>query len=133
MHYPTIPFERYADDTVCHCRTEKQALFLKSVLVKRFAECGLNLNEDKTRIVYCKNSKRTELSSHTAFDYLGFTFRPRVARNSKTGRLFTAFTPSISKKAKMRIRETIRKWSLTHMCQYKMEEIAGRYNAVISG
>ena len=35
-NYPTIPFERYADDTICHCVSEKQAQFLKAVLMKRF-------------------------------------------------------------------------------------------------
>lgn len=46
-NYPTIPFERYADDTICHCQTERQARYLKSELVKRFGECGLKLNEEK--------------------------------------------------------------------------------------
>ena len=57
-NYPTIPFERYADDTICHCVSEKQAQFLKAVLMKRFEECGLKLNEEKTKIVYCKDSNR---------------------------------------------------------------------------
>ena len=48
-NYPTIPFERYADDTICHCVSKKQAQFLKAVLMKRFEECGLKLNEEKTK------------------------------------------------------------------------------------
>ena len=42
INFPTIPFERYADDTICHCRTEKQAQYLKSCLVKRLTDrCSL--------------------------------------------------------------------------------------------
>jgi retron-type reverse transcriptase len=37
--YPHIPFERYADDGICHCRSEEQAKMLLAALEKRFAEC----------------------------------------------------------------------------------------------
>ena len=42
-YYPDTPFERYADDAICHCRSEEQAAALRNVLEKRFAECGLTL------------------------------------------------------------------------------------------
>ena len=74
--------------------------FKKNDLVKRFSDCGLNLNEAKTRIVYCKQSGRNTPFEITSFNYLGFTFRARCARNSKTGELFTTFSPAISNKAK---------------------------------
>ena len=53
-HHPTIPFERYADDALCHCGSEEQANRLKESLERRFAECGLELHPTKTKIVYCK-------------------------------------------------------------------------------
>jgi RNA-directed DNA polymerase len=56
IHYPHIPFERYADDTVCHCRTKAEAELMKEVIMRRLSECKLKLNEDKTRIVYCKDN-----------------------------------------------------------------------------
>ena len=96
-NYPTIPFERYTDDTICHCVSAKQVQFLKAVLMKCFEECGFKLNEEKTKIVYCKDSNRRGGSVHTSFDFLGFTFRPRGARNRKTGLNLTAFLPAISK------------------------------------
>lgn len=83
-NYPSIPFERYADDSVCHCVSEKQAIYLRASLKRRFEECGLKLNEDKTKIVYCKDSNRKGNSENTSFDYLGFTYRPKEAKNSKT-------------------------------------------------
>lgn len=96
-NYPTIPFECYTDDTICHCVSEKQVQFLKAVLMKCFEECGFKLNEEKTKIVYCKDSNRRGGSVHTSFDFLGFTFRPRGARNIKTGLNLIAFLPAINK------------------------------------
>ena len=132
-NYPTIPFERYADDSVCHCRTEKQAQFLKSVLINRFEECGLKLNEDKTTIVYCKDSNRRGDSEHSSFDYLGYTFRPRGVRNSKTGQNFTAFTPAISKKSMLKIKATIRSWNLNRQTYLSLQQIADNINPIITG
>lgn len=132
-NYPTIPFERYADDSVCHCRTEKQAQFLKSVLTNRFEECGLKLNEDKTTIVYCKDSNRRGDSEHSSFDYLGYTFSPRGVRNSKTGQNFTAFTPAISKKSMLKIKATIRSWNLNRQTYLSLQQIADNINPIITG
>lgn len=40
--------------------------FLKAVLMKCFEECGFKLNEEKTKIVYCKDSNRRGGSVHTS-------------------------------------------------------------------
>lgn len=39
------PFERYADDIVCHCSRMRDAVQLKGAVIKRFAELGLAINE----------------------------------------------------------------------------------------
>lgn len=132
-NYPTIPFERYADATICHCVSEKQARFLKAILMKRFEECGLKLNEEKTKIVYCKDSNRRGDSEHTSFDFLGFTFRPRGARNRKTGQNFTAFLPAISNKSIKRIKEAIRAWKLNRKTFACLLDISTEVDTQISG
>ncbi|WP_419653649.1 group II intron reverse transcriptase/maturase, partial [Thiolapillus sp.] len=43
-HWKGVQFERYADDIVCHCKTEQEAIALQSTLNKRFSECGLTLH-----------------------------------------------------------------------------------------
>jgi RNA-directed DNA polymerase len=58
IHHPTIPFERFADDILCHCGSEEQAMTLKESLEQRFAACGLELHPTKTKIVYCKDDDR---------------------------------------------------------------------------
>ena len=73
-NFPDIPFERYADDGVCHCKSEAQAKFLKKAIQKRFSECKLDLNETKTKIVYCKSSRNKGDHELIDFDFLGFTF-----------------------------------------------------------
>ena len=93
--FPTVPFERYADDVVVHCKSERQARFVLGEITKRMADCHLELNQDKTRIVYCKDSNRKGSHEHERFDFLGYTFRPRRARNGR-GELFVSFSPAVS-------------------------------------
>src|SRR5690348_11139771 len=56
--FPGVQFERYADDAVVHCVTERQAQAVWAALAERMESVGLRLHPDKTRIVYCKDSKR---------------------------------------------------------------------------
>jgi group II intron reverse transcriptase/maturase len=105
-----IQFVRYADDIVCHCKTEQQAHDLQNILSERFAQCGLMLHPDKTKIVYCKSWKYTAEYGLISFDFLGFSFRPRLTK-LHNGKFLVCFLPSISRKAAKRIRETINSWS----------------------
>ena len=41
VQHPDIPFERYADDIICHCKSEEQARALKDALAQRFAQWHL--------------------------------------------------------------------------------------------
>ena len=85
--YPLLPFCRYADDGIVQCRTyESEAQSLKKALEERCKECKLELHPVKTRIVYCKNSNRRKDYPAVSFDFLGFTFRPRMAR-SRAGKV----------------------------------------------
>ena len=71
---PEDPFARYADDVVVHCRTLKEAEEILVRLGQRFKECKLELHPDKTRIVYCKDDRRSGKHPETKFDFLGYTF-----------------------------------------------------------
>jgi len=55
---PSVPFERYADDVICHCKSRSQAEGLLDAISKRMTECKLELNHTKTKIVYCKDNRR---------------------------------------------------------------------------
>jgi RNA-directed DNA polymerase len=97
--FPKVWFERYCDDVVVHCVSERQARFVKDAIAKRLAGCRLELHPAKTRIVYCKDSNREGSAEHERFDFLGYTFRPRLAL-SKTGQRFVSFAPAVSGAAK---------------------------------
>lgn len=79
--YPNNLFERYVDDAIIHCSTEEEAIVLKEAISRRFAECGLELNEEKTKIIYCKDDDRKSSYTTESFDFLGYTFRARRSKN----------------------------------------------------
>ena len=107
---PACPFERYADDVVIHCDTEQQAQQLCADLAERLGSGGLELHPDKTKIVYCKDTKRRDEAEHTSFDFLAYTFRGRLARGRRG--FFVSFSPAMSPKAKKAIGKQIRDWHL---------------------
>jgi RNA-directed DNA polymerase len=132
INHPGVPFERYADDTICHCRSLEEAQNLQTCVKERLEQCGLKLNEEKTRIVYCKDSYRRGDYQCVSFDFLGYTFRPRKAM-SKRGNAFTGFLPGISLKAKNRIRSEIRGWRLKRNIYLRLEDIARRIAPMVRG
>lgn len=131
--FPGVQFERYADDAVIHCATREQARDVLDALATRMSEVGLELHPDKTRIVYCKDSKRRGSYEHTSFTFCGYTFRPRASRNSTTGQRFTSFTPAVSKDAMKRAGQTVRRWRLHRLVRDSIEEIARKINPIIAG
>ncbi|WP_264723586.1 group II intron reverse transcriptase/maturase [Wolbachia endosymbiont (group A) of Cheilosia soror] len=131
-NYPTVPFERYVDDATVHCRTEKQAEFVKVMIEERLAEYKLKLHPEKTQIVYCKDDNRRDEFPKQSFDFLGYTFRPRLARN-KIGKHFVSFLPAISNKAKKKITTTIRSWKMLRNTHITLEGISEKVNPIVRG
>jgi group II intron reverse transcriptase/maturase len=131
-NFPVIGFERYADDVVIHCKSLAQASMLRDVLKRRLAACKLEMSPSKTKIVYCKDGKRTEDYPEISLDFLGYTFRPRKAR-AKDGSVFLSFLPAISGKAALAIRQTVRGWNLRQRTRASLEELARRINPVLRG
>jgi RNA-directed DNA polymerase len=131
-HYPDIPFERYADDGICHCKTLAQAQQLRAALERRFAECHLELHPQKTRVVYCKDDDRRGTYPDHSFDFLGYTFRPRRSKN-RWGKFFISFTPAVSNKAAKAMRSTLRSWALHNRSDKSLEDLARMFNPVIQG
>jgi RNA-directed DNA polymerase len=130
--FPGVPFERYADDAICHCRSEKEALALRKALDRRFAECRLMLHPDKTKIVYCKDSNRKRQHPLLHFDFLGYQFRPRSAK-WRDGSYGTSFLPGASPKALTAIRQAIRRWSLQTRSDKALDDLARMFNPYIRG
>ena len=130
--HPNIPFERFADDILCHCSSEAQAQWLRGVLERRFADCGLTLHPSKTKIVYCKDEDRRRHYPNEKFDYLGYTFRPRRSKN-RWGKYFVNFSPGVSNTATKAIRQSIRDWQLGCRIDKRIDDLARIFNPVIRG
>jgi group II intron reverse transcriptase/maturase len=131
-HHPDVPFERYADDGLCHCRTQEQAEAVLEGLTQRFADCGLTLHRQKTRLVYCKDDDRRGNHPETSFDFLGYTFRARRSKN-RWGKFFVNFSPGMSAKAGKRIRQEIRSWKLPLRSDKTLQDLASMFNQRIRG
>jgi len=131
-NHPELPFCRYADDGIVHCRTESEALVLKGALGSRFRECRLELHPEKTRIIYCKDSNRREEHAAMSFDFLGFTFRPRLSK-SRSGRYFVNFGPAVSNQAGRGMRQKARRWHLYLRSDYSLEDLSRIFSPIIRG
>jgi RNA-directed DNA polymerase len=131
--HPSIPFERYADDVIVHAESKAAAEQLLEAIRARLAECGLELHPEKTKIVYCQDSDRKGQHEHIKFDFLGYTFRPRRAKNRR-GKFFVSFLPGVSNKAGKAIRATIREWRLAGTRNNQsLEDLARLVNPSVSG
>jgi group II intron reverse transcriptase/maturase len=131
-NYPRIPFERYADDAICHCKSAEEARALWSALADRFATCKLVLHPDKTKIVYCKDANRRGDFPNQSFDFLGYTFRPRKV--IWHGYLCAhSFRPAVSPKALKAISRAIRRWTLHHRSDKSLQELAAMCDPYIRG
>ena len=132
QNWPGTPFARYADDVVCHCDSLEQAQRLRASLEKRFAQCGLTLHPEKTRIVDCRKGNPPDRGPSRSFDFLGYTFRNRPTR-AYDGSLFVGFNPAVSRKALKAIGDQIRSWKLHRKVQHTLEELAREINPVLRG
>ena len=130
--FPGVPFERYCDDIIVHARSERQAQQLRAMIASRLAECGLQLNEQKTRIVYCKDDDRRGSYEHTSFDFLGYTFRPRLSKN-RCGKHFLNFSAAVSGEAKTRMRREMRRWRVNCRSDKTLTDLALMFNLQLQG
>lgn len=130
--HPACPFARYADDAVVHCRNREEAERLLAGIGERLAECRLEMHPDKSKIVYCKDSNRSESYAEIQFTFLGFAFRPRQAMSRK-GVRFTSFVPAVSPDAAKRMRSAIKSWNLQRQTQATIEELSEFCNPILRG
>jgi hypothetical protein len=131
--FPECPFERYADDAVVHCLSRAEAQAVVEAIRGRFAQCHLELHPTKTRIVYCQDDDRPGKHEHVQFDFLGYTFQPRRAKN-RWGKFFVSFLPAISTKAAKAVRKTIREWRMASTRNnQRLEDLARLVNPAVRG
>lgn len=131
--HPDLPWCRYADDGLVHCRNEQEAQALKSELQARLAECRLEMHPTKTKIAYCKDRKRKGTYPNVKFDFLGYCFRPRLVKRFRDNTLFCGFNPAVSSSAMKAMRSAIRELKLNHQTQLSLQDIARQLNPLLRG
>lgn len=129
---PNNPFERYADDIVCHCRNQKEAEILLEKIKARLRECNLELHPVKTRLVYCQDNKRNGDYANTCFDFLGFSFHKRTVQD-RNGKLFTGFSPAVSRKALKHMNESIKSLNFSRKTTLTLNDLAEKLNPMVRG
>jgi RNA-directed DNA polymerase len=131
-NFPAVSFERYADDAVVHCASKAEAETVLAALENRMAQVGLELHPDKTRIVYCKDGTRRGSHEHERFTFLGYTFRPRLAK-SRHGNFFLSFLPAVSDDARKKIGREIRRWRINRRSDKTIDDLARFINPIVQG
>lgn len=133
-NYPDIEFERYADDIVVHCQHIKQALRLLEAIKRRFKDCKLELNSEKSKIVYCRRNQKKQPPFkvyYQKFDFLGFTFKPRIIK--ERGRIKLGFSPAISQKNIARLSGELYKLKIHRWVHFPLSRIAEILRSTIRG
>jgi RNA-directed DNA polymerase len=131
--YPTVSFERYADDAVVHCISERQARKVLADLETRMEQVGLQLHPTKTKIVYCKDRNRRLDCENTSFTFLGYTFQARKAPARDQSSTFSAFLPAVSAAALKSMGEVVRSWRLHLRTTTDVAELARWINPIVGG
>ena len=131
--FPGVPWCRYADDGLVHCKTEEEAQHIKAALQVRLAGCGLEMHPEKTHIAYCKDANRQGKYPNTKFDFLGYTFRGRIAKHRKSNTRFLSFSPAVSASALKSMRARTRQSNFRNKSELSLQEISRLYNPVLRG
>jgi RNA-directed DNA polymerase len=131
-HLPHVPFCRFADDGILHCKSQKQAEYVLQVIGQRFEECNLTIHPEKSGIIYCKDKNRLEQFERVCFDFLGYTFRPGRCVD-KQGMVHPNFLPAISNNSKKAITKEIRSWHIHLKNDKSLEDIAEMFQAEVRG
>jgi hypothetical protein len=129
---PDLPWCRYADDGLVHCRSENEAQSIREALAARLGECDLELHPTKTKIVYCKDHRRKSKYETVSFDFLGFCFRPRSVKGPSQ-KMFCGYTPAVSKSALNAMRETIKGLKIRKRTEVTLDDIARELNPMVRG
>lgn len=130
--HPQVKFVRYADDVIVHCHSYDEAMHLRNEIASRLQGCELELNMDKTQVVFCKRTSRRYKYNIVSFDFLGYTFKPRV-KVRPDGMLFTGFDGGVSRKSEQAFCLKLRRSKFHTWSRRSIEEIANYLNPIVSG
>ena len=131
--FPGAQFERFADGVVVHCVTESRARQVREAIGRRMVEIGLELHPGKTKIVYCKDSRRRLDYDQVSFTFCGYMFYPRKAYDKKRKQNYTGFLPAVASEKLTDMSRKAVSWRLQRRTTSTLEDLAGDVNPVLRG
>lgn len=131
--YPTVWFERFADDVVVHCATERQARHVWEAIGNRLVDIGLQLHPDKTRLVYCRDDRRRLGYAQVTFTFCGYEFRPRKAYDKVRRKAYTRFLPAVAPEKLTDMSRKAASWRLHRRTNLTLNDLAGEVNPALRG
>lgn len=132
LNLEDVPFVRYADDVILHCKSETEAEEVLFKIRERLLTCGLRLNEEKTKIVYCQDYRREKRHYSKKFDFLGFTFQPRSTKSTRGG-MFLGYDCAISVASTKRIANDWKTMQFHRWMGVTIQDLANRFNPKLRG
>lgn len=132
QRYPEVPFVRYADDIIIHCRREEEAKEVLAAIQERMKSCKLQMNTEKTKIVYCQDYRREKKAYSKRFDFLGFRFQPRSVKSNRGG-MFLGYDCAISPESERRITQHWKSLKIDKWCTQTLQDIANVMNPKLRG
>jgi RNA-directed DNA polymerase len=135
IEFPQCSLIRYADDAIITCWSQNEGQTVMKAVSKRLSDCGLQMHALKTKLVFCKDSNRRFYKNYpnVSFDFLGFTFKPRLALHPTRKERFTTFTPAVSRKAMKAMNEKMKEWEVLKKTTNTLQEVAKAINPVVRG
>jgi RNA-directed DNA polymerase len=134
QNYPQCKFERYADDIVIHCKSQPEVQQIYAAITERFTQCKLSLNATKCKIVYCKGGQQFQLKqkyAHQKFNFLGYTFKPRMVPTKRGISLI--FIPAVSQSSISKMIQKLSDLKLARWVSSSLTIIATKINPMIRG
>ena len=113
------------DEIIINCTNIREALRMLEAIKQRLKDCKLEINQQKSKIVYCRRNQKRQPPfkvQYQKFDFLGHTFKPRVVQ--ERGKLKVGFSPAISQKSQQRIGRELYKLKIHRMVHVPLSKIA---------
>ena len=128
-----VPFTRYADDVIVHCKSKSHAEWLLKSIHQRMESVGLELHPKKTKIVYCRDHRRKGKYPIIKFDFLGYSFQPRSAFSKKKNGMFLGFDCAISISSRKQIADKLEELNVSKLSFKSIVGVAQYLNPMIRG
>ena len=132
--FPTIQFERFADDAVIHCVSERKPASCGMAVARRLVEVGLELHPDKTRIVYCKDSRPPRNLRGGLVHVLRLHVpAPEGVQHSARDEVFTGFLPAVSPGKLTLMSRRVASWRIHRRTNLTLDDLAAGINLGAAG